>query len=372
MSELPKSPVNKLAVSQGALAPTLDPGIRQLVMEALEDGSWSQYDAKWTAALTDTLTQQFSTKFVRLASSGTIAVELALRGVGVQSGDEVILAAYDFPGNFRAIEAIGALPVLVDVVPNGWTLDLTQLDQARSEKTRAILVSHLHGQLAAMPGICDWAKLHQVKVVEDACQVPGANLAGHPAGSWGDAGTLSFGGSKLLSAGRGGAVLTRYPEVMQRMVVFADRGNDSFPLSQLQAAVLLPQLKSLEGQNRLRNANVNRLRSLLAENSSIELLPASEEPDISAYYKVGFFVAPTTELTPARVELISNLTEQGLEIGEGFRGFYLRSDRRCRKVGSLVHATNAAEHTMLLHHTVLLQEPNIMDRVSEVISNAVR
>jgi dTDP-4-amino-4,6-dideoxygalactose transaminase len=175
-------------------------------------------------------------------ASGTIAVELALRGLGVVAGDEVILAAYDFGGNFRAIDAIGARPVLVDIGLNHWCLDADLLSQAISKSTRAVIVSHLHGTLANMRRIMEVAKDMQLGIVEDACQVPGAIVQGRPAGSWGDVGVLSFGGSKLLTAGRGGALLTSRADVFQRAKIYHERGNQAFPLSELQCAVLPPQI----------------------------------------------------------------------------------------------------------------------------------
>ena len=96
------------------------------------------------------LAQMHGVQHAWLCSSGTIAVELALRGLKVGPGDEVILAAYDFPGNFRAIEAIGARPVLVDLAPGTWTIDVEQVAAAISPRTKAIIVSHLHGSLADM------------------------------------------------------------------------------------------------------------------------------------------------------------------------------------------------------------------------------
>ena len=81
--------------------------------------------------------QWLSIDHALLCCSGTVAVELALRGVGVSAGDEVVLAAYDFPGNFRAIEAIGATPVLIDVQTDGWVVEPNDIAQALSEKTKS-------------------------------------------------------------------------------------------------------------------------------------------------------------------------------------------------------------------------------------------
>ena len=95
--------------------PVADDQIRESIIASIDDGDWGAYHGRYTSQLSDQLQQWLSIDHALLCCSGTVAVELALRGVGVSAGDEVVLAAYDFPGNFRAIEAIGATPVLIDV-----------------------------------------------------------------------------------------------------------------------------------------------------------------------------------------------------------------------------------------------------------------
>src|SRR5262249_6118075 len=139
-------------------------------------------------------------------ASGTLAVEIALRALAVGPGDEVIVPAYDYEANFLCVHTVGAMPVLVDVGESNACLDSHALAEAVSPRTKAIIVSHLHGGLAPMADILEIAEPHGFKVVEDAAQVPGAIVQGRTAGTWGNIGVLSFGGSKLLSAGRGGAL----------------------------------------------------------------------------------------------------------------------------------------------------------------------
>src|SRR5262249_27521235 len=141
------------------------------------------------------------------------AVELALRALKVGPGDEVVLAAYDYPGNFLSVHAVGAHPVLVDVELGNWNLGPERLAEAIGPATRAVIASHLHGGLVPMREVMEVAAARGVAVVEDAAQAPGAEVQGRKAGTWGDAGVLSFGGSKLLTAGRGGALLTRRADV---------------------------------------------------------------------------------------------------------------------------------------------------------------
>ena len=135
-------------------------------------------------------------------------IELALRAAQVQSGDEVILAAYDYKANFANVLAVGATPVLIDTLPGLPVPDADLISAAISKRTKAIICSHLHGCLAPVDQIRAIAKEHGVIVIEDACQSVGATIQNRAAGTIGDIGVLSFGGSKLLTAGRGGAVLT--------------------------------------------------------------------------------------------------------------------------------------------------------------------
>src|SRR5207245_1882948 len=132
-------------------------------------------------------------------------------------------------------------------------------ETAIGPKTRAVIVSHLHGGIVPMSQVMAIAAAHGLRVIEDAAQVPGAIIQGRKAGTWGDVGILSFGGSKLLTAGRGGAILTRQADTYQRARLGLHRGDHLCPLSELQAAVLLPQLDQLDARNRQRTENVRLL-----------------------------------------------------------------------------------------------------------------
>ena len=180
--------------------PLMDPEVREMLLAAYADGSWGRYHGRYCDRLVQQLAQSHAIEYVWLCASGTVAVEVALRGLGIGHGDEVVLAAYDFPGNFRAIEAVGARPVLVDIDCETWCLDARKVEQALGKETRAIVVSHLHGGIASMSRLRVLADQHGLAIVEDACQSPGACVEGRMAGTWGDVGVLSFGGSKLLTA----------------------------------------------------------------------------------------------------------------------------------------------------------------------------
>jgi dTDP-4-amino-4,6-dideoxygalactose transaminase len=359
--------------------PPPDEDVRAALVAAYADGSWGRYSGPHTQRLVELLTAMHVVKHAWLCSSGTIAVELALRGLKVGPGDEVILAAYDFPGNFRAVEAIGARPVLIDLAPETWHLDAERVGPAVSPQTKAVIVSHLHGSLADMQRVCEVAAKCGLAVVEDACQVPGATVQGRPAGSWGDCGVLSFGGSKLLTAGRGGAVLTSRDDALQRIKIFSQRGNEAFPLSELQAAVLIPQLSKLAAANERRLASVRKLLALVSGMTGIVSgrlpIDASSRP---AFYKLPWLVTGNNDACDSpqfegrRGQFIAAAQAEGVMLDEGFRGFVRRTAGRCRVAGEVTIAERAAAGTVLLHHPVLLETDDTICRVAEALERAAR
>ncbi len=359
------TPTGKLAINGGPKSvtnlispwPIASDAVRQSLQSVVDSNAWGLYDGDSTYALQVKLQDLFDCAHSLLSCSGTVAVELALRGVGVKRGDEVILAAYDFPGNFRAIEAIGAMPVLVDVAEGGWIIDIENLATAVSEKTSAILVSHLHGQLIDITAVRE-SLPRPVPIVEDCCQVPGASIDGKPCGSFGGVSAFSFGGSKLLSAGRGGAVLSNDESVISRAKHFGSRGNDAFPLSQLQAAVLIPQLDELESLNSVRQSAVEEMVAAIGKDCGSQLIRPKTQKQ-SAWYKLPWRLRSNV----GREVVISRLKAEGVPVDVGFRGFAKRTARRCRKIGDLVNAQQAADETILLHHPALLEPAETREQI---------
>ena len=347
--------------------PVADPDILRALQKCYADGSWGKYLGPHCEQLRETLRCDLAMEHVRLCSSGSVAVELALRGLGVGAGDEVLLGGYDFPGNFRAITAVGALPVLIDLDRTTCGIDPANIAAACSGKTKAVIASHLHGGLVDMPRLVDAAKSNGLAVVEDACQASGAIVYGRPAGTWGDVGTFSFGGSKLLTAGRGGAVVTRHADAAQRMKVYCEEGNDAFPLSELQAAVLMPQWQKLSERHVHRSKSARNLGELLAGIRGLRCVARRPEQSEPAFYKFGIAYDAAELGDLARNTFCTAVRAEGIALDPGFRGFASRGGRRCRRSGELSVSAEHAEQMMLLHHPVLLEPDDTIRRVAETI-----
>jgi perosamine synthetase len=343
--------------------PVSDEAIREVFASMLADGSWGRYHGPHCDALRKALAEYHDLEHVILCSSGTAAVELALRSVPVGAGDEVILAAYDFKANFVNVLVVGASPVLIDTLPDVPVMDVDQLAAAYTDRTKAIIVSHLHGSLAPVEKIAEFARARNLAVIEDACQCPGARIGKRRAGSLGDIGVLSFGGSKLLTSGRGGAVLTSNTSMAQRIKLYTQRGNDAYPLSEMQAAVLLPQLRQLDVRNQRRFENANRLEPAITDGhalrSAIWPKPADSHSagrnldDQPAFYKMAFRLADRFSAEQRKSACLA-ARETGLPIDPGFHALHLiHSQRRFRAVGDLPNATALHNRLVVLHHTAL-------------------
>ena len=138
------------------------PEIRESLDRCFESGQWGRYEGETLTKLREKLSESLLGRHCRLVASGSFGVEIALRGLGVATGDEVILCAYDYPGNFRAVESVGARPVLIDADPNGYSVNPSDMDAAASPEVKAVIVSHLYGIAADIEPIrehCDRARM---------------------------------------------------------------------------------------------------------------------------------------------------------------------------------------------------------------------
>jgi len=207
-------------------------------------------------------------------ASGLSAIELALRAYGIGAGDEVITAANTFIATVLAILAVGAVPRLVDVDPDTYTIDAAHVASAVTARTRAIVPVHLYGQPADMDAIAALASRHNLLVVEDAAQAHGARYRGRRAGTFGHAAAFSFYPSKNLGAwGDAGMVVTDDAAVAERIRALRNVGQrekylhpyvgTNARLDTLQAAVLGVKLPHLDAWNTLRRAHADRYRARL-------------------------------------------------------------------------------------------------------------
>lgn len=344
--------------------PPDDAELRDAVARAVAEGALGRYRGPYAERLAETLASIWNAGNALLCASGTFAIECALRAAGVKPGDEVAVAALDFPGNFLNVHAVGATPLLVDVDPATACVTAETFAAALGPKTRAALVSHLYGSLAPLPDLMRVARERNVVVIEDACQCPGATLAGRRVGAWGDVGVVSFGGSKLLAAGTGGAMFTARDDLFARASAALVRGSYVAPLAEIQCAALLPQLARLDERRGTRAAAAAWLAALWGPG----LTPlTSPEDGGSDYYKLGLRYDAARFGLP-RATFVSALRAEGIAFSAGFRAAQVgRSPKRYRAAGPLLGAEQAHAELVTLHHPVLLAGDGALDEVARAI-----
>ena len=297
--------------------------IRASVELLLADGQWARYRCDLNDALRAEITVQTGVQIVRLCSSGSMAMELALRGCHLTSGDEVICPALDYPGNVRAVRLLGATPVIVDCAADRWTLDVDQVESAGSARTRAVIASHLYGEIAEVDrlrSVCDqrgWI------LVEDVCQMPGGKIGTRALGSFGHVSAFSFGGSKPITSGCGGAVVTEDRRIAQRIAAHAERPSDACSISPLQAAVLLPQWRHLPRLVTRQRDSLSTLLDHCQPRTAHWLWPQlPDERSPRSYYKIPVQVASSengTAIEILRQRAQERLLQAGVVVGSPFR-----------------------------------------------------
>jgi dTDP-4-amino-4,6-dideoxygalactose transaminase len=216
-----------------------------------------------------------ATKFAVGVASGTDALLLALMGLGVEEGDEIITTPFTFIATTEAISKLRAKIVFADIDPETYNIDVKKIEKKITPKTKVILPVHLYGQAADMGPIMQLAKEHNLKVLEDCAQAIGAEYHGKKVGSIGDVGCLSFFPSKNLGCyGDGGMVVTSNSEVAEKVRILRIHGckvkyyhlldGYNSRLDTLQAAVLRVKLKYIDTWNEMRRKNAAVYNKLFA------------------------------------------------------------------------------------------------------------
>lgn len=249
--------------------------------------------------------------------SGTAALELTLRALGIGPGDEVITVAHTFIATAEAISATGATPVFVDIDPQSYNLDPAAFAAAITPATRAVMPVHLYGQPADMTRIGAIAAQHDLAVIEDAAQAHGATWCGKRVGNWGDAACFSFYPGKNLGAyGDAGAVVTHRAELAATVRSLRNHGRRSkythdqigygHRIDTLQAAILRAKLPYLQAWTAARRRLAARYTALLAGCEIVlPYVPAEADPVWHLY----------VIRTPQRDALLQALEKAGIGAG---------------------------------------------------------
>ncbi|PHS19654.1 MAG: aminotransferase [Kangiella sp.] len=327
-------------------------------------------------------------------SNGTLALDLALKGLGVGKGDEVIVTPRTFLASVSSVVTAGAIPVFADIDLNSQNIEAETIKKVITKKTKAIIVVHLAGMPADMDPIIKLAEEYDIYVIEDCAQAHGAKYKGKSVGSFGDVGCWSFCQDKIMTTGgEGGMVTTNNEALWKKMWAYKDHGkswdaiynkvhppgfrwlHESFGtnwrLTEMQSAIGRIQLKRMKAWTSARQENAKKLDNATASFKLIRqvIVPVNME---HAEYKHYFFIRPE-ELKEGwtRDKIVEEVVKLGVPCFQGscsevylekaFDGTNFRPKNR------LPNAKELGETSLmfLVHPTLTSQE---IDKTCEVIS----
>ncbi len=311
------------------------------------------------------------TRYAIGVSNGTDALQLALLACGIGPGDEVITVPNTYIATVFAITYVGALPVLVDVLPDTYNLDPAQLEAAITERTRAILPVHLYGQPCDMEPIMQIARKHNLRVIEDVAHAHGAYYRGVSTGSFGDMGCYSFYPTKTFGAmGDAGAIVTGDAELNERLLQLRYMGQKvkhsheilgyQKRMDEMHAAILRVKLRYLPGWLARRQQIAARYNELLAGTPVVTPYVA---PDRTHSYYLY------TILAPRRDDLRAYLEERGIGTQVIYpllvpdQGAYRDTPLRC---GPIPVARSLVDHILSLPMFPELREDELERVAAEV------
>jgi dTDP-4-amino-4,6-dideoxygalactose transaminase len=285
--------------------PVFDEREIEAVRQVISSGNWWQYSYGESSGLKVTkdgllsevgqfqkaFAQKHGCKYGIAAANGTDTLNILMKALGIGPGDEVIVPAYSYIATASCVLEVNAVPVFVDIDPRTYNIDPSRIEEALSERTRAILPVHFAGRMADMRAIGIIAEKRGIPVVEDAAQAHGASDAGSMAGSLGVAGSFSFQASKNMTAGEGGIITTNDFELAQKAESLAWSGREfgkgwyrfytlgwNARMTEFQGAILRVQLERLEEQTRTRRETAAYLTELLHEIPGFEPLSLPQDP----------------------------------------------------------------------------------------------
>lgn len=285
---------------------------RRSVDEAIRSG-WISGTGPYLAKFEEALAQQVQRRHVIATANGTLALEVALRAMGVGYGDEVIVPAFTFAAPALCVLAVGATPVIADIDESTWTLDVGDAERKRTSRTRAVIAVDVLGHP------CDFDALDRlgIPVIEDAAEAHGAQYRGEPAGSFGLISVFSFHANKPVSTGEGGCVGTDSGELAERVRCIVNHGmvadepylhrvvGRNFRMTNLTAAIGFVQVERWDELTSKRNEIARRYDELLGDLPGYRSRPKAEWAHYSCWLH--------TVVLPDRTSLITHLRACGVD-----------------------------------------------------------
>jgi dTDP-4-amino-4,6-dideoxygalactose transaminase len=312
--------MGKLAINGGSPVrtapwprwPEVDESDVQAVSEVIRSGRWGRLGGTKAAEFEREFARYQGAQYGLTVSSGTAALEIALRGMKIEPGDEVIVPPYTFMATATAVLQVGAIPIFVDIDPRTYNIDPALIEEAITDRTRAIIPVHFGGLACDMDPIMEIARKYDLLVLEDCSHAHGGKWKDKGLGTIGHAGAFSLMSGKNLAAGEAGIIITDDPELIGWSILYHDfwRGavragsvesdlpkgwEVRFPVlagnhrtNEIEGALLLSQLAKLEDQAQRRSRNGDYLNTLLDDIEGVRPLRVDPYVTRNVYHILTF------------------------------------------------------------------------------------
>ena len=275
--------------------PISDAGDVKRMAEVVKSNRWS-YDGPVEWAFAESFTKYVKAQHGMCSANGTVAIQIALEALDIGAYDEVIVTGLTWQATAAACIDVNAVPVLVDVEPDTWCIDIEAVKAAITKKTRAVIVVHLYGCIADMGRLQTLCKKEGLFLIEDCAHQHGTFWKDQGVGSLGDMATFSFQESKVLSSGEGGFNTCRTKQLFERLYSLRNCGrgfkddmtnavqSGNLRITEFQAVMLQGGLARLDAQVKKRDANAQYLTSRLAEIPGVLPMRRRKEVTQQSYF----------------------------------------------------------------------------------------
>lgn len=253
------------------------------VKEYLEGGWWLT-EFKQTRKFEQMIADYIGSKHVSVVNNGTISLAAAIMSLDIRGEDEVIVPDYTMIGSANAVVLAGAKPVLVDIDRQNLCLDLEGVKETITRKTKAIMLVSINGRCPRMEEFVEFARDHDLFLIEDACQSLGSRYGKKHLGTFGDVGCFSFSAPKIITTGQGGALVTDDQELYQKILRIKDFGRKksgvdyhetmgyNFKFTDLQAVIGIEQMKKLDWRVKRKKEMYKLYEDLLKNVDEVEFI----------------------------------------------------------------------------------------------------
>ncbi|MBU9723456.1 MULTISPECIES: DegT/DnrJ/EryC1/StrS family aminotransferase [Bacillaceae] len=308
---------------------------RKYILEVLDTGQLS-FGEKINR-FENLFRQQFEMEYAVAVNSGTSALHLAVKSLGLKAGDEVLTTPYSFIASANCLLYEGVKPVFVDIDPKTLNMNTAKMEELITAKTKAILVVHVFGQPCDMDEVLRIATKYNLAIIEDACEAIGAKWKGKQVGTFGDAGIFAFYPNKQITTGEGGILITNNESIYQVAASLRNQGRNikstwleherlgyNYRMSELQAAVGVAQMERLNEILKKRKQVAERYLELLKKLK----LPV-KTPLISNNCEMSWFVFVV--ILPENIDrqkMIDDLSQQGVQSKPYFPSIHLQPSYR--------------------------------------------